>query len=269
VACRSFSAIDMIFKIIPAMLAAGALASPAHAQWTPTLGIAARQFTLSEYDAAGRRIVREQGWLPGVEGRLAYRSGDWTLSAQASHYQHDIGYLGQTQSGAPVDSRTDTALTQSGAGIGYAINAVLSASLAFEFERWRRDIRGMGRVLGLQERTLSRRALLGLDARFPTTHGDVMAGAALLFAAPEKLRVGFSGQFDDVSFDTRPAHGMRLGLGWRPAAWPTLELQAGLDWWKVGRSADAALSRNGRHAGTVAQPEHAVTSMRLSVLYRF
>jgi hypothetical protein len=62
---------------------------------------------------------------------------------------------------------------------------------------------------------------------------------------------------------------MRLGLGWQPAAWPTLELQAGLDWWKVGRSADAALSRNGRHAGTVAQPEHAVTSMRLAVLYRF
>ena len=251
------------------MLAAGVLASPAQAQWTPALGVAARQFTLDEYDAGGRRIVREQGWLPGLEGRLAYQAGDWTLSAHASHYQHDIAYRGQTQSGAPVTSRTDTALTQAGAGIAYAISAMLSASLAYEFERWRRDIRGVGRVLGLHERTLSRRALLGLDARFPTTHGEVTAGAALLLAAPEKLRVGFSGQFDDVSFDTRPAHGMRLGLGWQPAAWPMLELRAGLDWWKVGRSADAALSRNGRHAGTVAQPEHAVTSMRLAVLYRF
>lgn len=259
----------MLFKTIAAMLAAGALALPAHAQWTPALGIAARQFTLNEYDAAGRRIVREQGWLPGVEGRLAYRSGDWTLSAQASHYQHDIAYRGQTQSGAPVDSRTDTALTQMGAGIAYALNAMLSASLSFELERWRRDIQGVGRVQGLQERTLSRRVLLGLDARFPTTHGEVMAGAALLLAAPEKLRVRFSGQFDEVSFDTRPAHGMRLGLGWRPAAWPNLELHAGLDWWKVGRSADAALGRNGRHAGTVAQPEHAVTSVRLAALYRF
>jgi hypothetical protein len=259
----------MLFKIIPAMLAAGALVSPVHAQWTPALGIAARQFTLNEYDAGGRRIVREQGWLPGLEGRLAYRTGDWTLSAQAAHYQHDIAYRGQTQSGAPVDSRTDTALTQSGVGIAYAINAMLSASLAVELERWRRDIQGVGRVLGLQERTLSRRTLLGLDARFPATHGEVMAGAALLLAAPEKLRVGFSGQFDDVSFDTRSAQGLRLNLGWQPAAWPALELRAGLDWWKVGRSADAALSRNGRHAGTVAQPEHAVTSMRLAVLYRF
>lgn len=264
-----FSAIDMLFKTFLAMLAASALASPVHAQWTSALGIAARQFTLNEYDAAGRRIVREQGWLPGLEGRLAYRSGDWTLSAQASHYQHDIAYHGQTQSGVPVDSRTGTALTQSGAGIAYAVNPMLSASLAVELERWRRDIQDVGRVRGLQERTLSRRALLGLDAKFATTYGEVMAGAALLFAAPEKLRVGFSGQFDDVSFDTRPAHGMRLGLGWQPAAWPNLELHAGLDWWKVARSGDAALNRNGRHAGTVAQPEHAVASMRLAVLYRF
>lgn len=259
----------MLFKIILALLAAGALMSPVHAQWAPSLGIAARQFTVNEYDAGGRRIVREQGWLPGLEGRLAYRTGDSTLSVQASHYQHDIAYRGQTQSGVPVDSRTDTALTQWSTGIAYEINEVLSASLAFELERWRRDIQGVGRVRGLQERTLSRRALLGLDVRFPTAHGEVMAGAALLLAAPEKLRVGFSGQFDDVSLDTRSSYGMRLGLGWHPTAWPKLELHAGLDWWKVGRSADVALSRNGRHAGTVAQPEHAVASIRMAVLYRF
>jgi hypothetical protein len=119
----------MLSKTIPAMLAAGALVSPVHAEWTPALGIAARQFTLNEYDAGGRRIVQEQGWLPGLEGRLAYRTGDWTPSVQASHYRHDIAYRGQTQSGAPVDTRTDTALTQSGARIAYAINAMLSASL--------------------------------------------------------------------------------------------------------------------------------------------
>lgn len=111
--------------------------------------------------------------------------------------------------------------------------------------------------------------LLGLDGSLPTVHGDVTAGVALLLAAPEKLRVGFSGQFDDASLDTRSGHGMRFGLGWHPAAWPRLELRAGLDWYKADRSADAALSRNGRHAGTVAQPEHAVTSMRLAVHYRF
>ena len=259
----------MLFKTIAAILAASALASPAHARWTPALGVAARQFTLGEYDAAGRRIVREQGWLPGLEGRLAYRRGDWTLSAHASHYQHDIAYRGQTQFGAPVDSRTDTALSMLGGGLAYAIDDMLSASLTVELERWRRDIRSVGRVQGLQERTLSRRALLGMEARFPTTQGEVTAGAALLLAAPEKLRVGFSGQFDEVSFDTRPAHGMRLGLGWQPAAWPNLEVHAGLDWWKVARSGDAALNRNRRHAGTVAQPEHALTSMRLAVLYRF
>lgn len=260
---------NLFFKLLAAAVCAGCLVAPVHAQWEPALGIAARQFTVREYDAGGRRIVREQGWLPGLEGRLAYRTGAWLLSAQAAHYQHDIDYHGQTQLGAPVDSRTGTALTQAGAGIAYALNDTLSASLAVELERWRRDIHAAGRVQGLQERTLSRRLLLGLDARYPTAHGEFTAGAALLLAAPEKLRVGFSGQFDDASFDTRPAHGLRLGLGWHPAAWPRLELRAGLDWWKVERSADVALYRNGRLAGFVAQPEHAVSSMRLAVLYRF
>ena len=246
-----------------------AMPLPALAQWDGFISAAARQFTVAEYDHNGRGIVREQGWLPGLEGRLAYRAGDWMLSGQAELYRHRIDYRGQTQSGAPIDSSTATTLARMSTGLAYALNHVLNTSAAIEWECWRRDIKGVGKVSGLQERTLSRRLLLGLEARYPIAYGEIAASAALVLAAPEKLRVGFSGLLDEASLETRSTTGVRLGLNWRPAAWPNAQLHGGLDWWKVGRSGDVPVSRNGRFAGTIAQPEHVVRNITLGVRYWF
>lgn len=93
--------------------------------------------------------------------------------------------------------------------------------------------------------------------------------AAIVQARPGQLRVGFSGVLDEASFRTRSATGLRLGLSLRPQAWPALEWVLDVDRIRVGRSADAMVSRNGAYAGTVAQPEHIKRAISLAVRYRF
>lgn len=44
----------------------------AHAQMHADLSPALRYMELVEYNAAGRSIVRENGWLPGVGAALEY-----------------------------------------------------------------------------------------------------------------------------------------------------------------------------------------------------
>jgi len=257
-------------KLLPAMLLPVVFAPPVFAQWDKAISVAARQFTMTEYNAGGRRIVHEQGWLPGLEGRLAYRADRWTAFGEAEFYQSGINYRGQTQSGTPVNSNTATALAQFRAGAAYAINDTVHASAAIEWERWRRDIRGVQSVHGLQEQITSQRLLLGLDSRYwMPQYGQFSASIAVVLARPEKLRVGFSGVLDDASLDTRSAAGVRLGLGLRPAAWPKTELRGGFDWLKVGRSGDAPVTRNGVFAGTIAQPEHIKRAITLGLRYWF
>jgi opacity protein-like surface antigen len=255
--------------LLPAVCIA-ASSPPAFAQWDNAIGVAARQFTVTEYDARGRRIVREQGWLPGLEGRLAYKADRWVLFGEGEHYESGIDYHGQTQRGAPVESRTETELMQLRAGAAYAVNDNVSAFAALEWERWKRDIRGVQAVRGLQERTTSQRLLLGLDSRYwIARYGQASANAALVLARPEKLRVGFSGVLDDASLETRSATGLRFGFGLRPAAWRNVELRASADWLKVGRSDDAPVARNGVFAGTIAQPEHVKRAFTLGLRYWF
>lgn len=245
------------------------LALPAHAQWQGGIGLSARDARHSEYDQGGRRLVREQGWLPGVTLDAGYRRGDLTWFGALEWYRHDIDYRGQTQGGAAAGSTTATGLAAVRLGGAWAIGDGYSVQAAFEADRWKRDIQSSGGSAGLQETYRSRRLVAGAGKAWQTAAGTVSADGAVVLSEPERLHVGFSGLLDPVSFDTHRAHGWRIGASLRPASVPWLELRARYDWMTVPRSGDADITRNGQFAGTVAQPEHKRQALTLTVGYRF
>lgn len=260
--------LKLLARVLPLSLCM--FSFPALANWDETLGVSMRQFTVAEYDRAGRQIVREQGWLPGLAGRIAFSTAPWTLFGEAGFYSRDIGYRGQTQTGIPITSTTATGITQFNAGMAYAATDATSLFAAVEWERWRRNINGVGNVKGLQERTTTHRLLLGVETRHAwSPYGTIGASAAVVLGRPEQLRVGFSGVLDEASFRIRSATGLRLGLSLRPQAWPALEWVVDVDRIRVGRSTDAPVSRNGTYAGTVAQPEHVKRAISVGMRYRF
>jgi len=232
------------------------LGQAAHAQWQAGIGIGTRAVTHTEYDTSGRRLVRESGWLPGLALQAGYRAGDLAWFAGADGYRGDIDYRGRSQAGVGAASTTATRFTAGRIGATYALAYGMSLLAAVEAERWRRDIQGTGNAAGLQEVYRSRRLMLGASRAWQPPVGQLASDAAAVLAAPERLRVGFSGLLDPTAFATRRGHGVRLGAALRPAAAPSLEVRGQYDWIKTPRSADAPLSYQGQLAGTVAQPEH-------------
>lgn len=254
----------------PAMCAAAlcALPLPAAAEWQYGIGVAARDFSVSEYAPSGRRIVREDGWMPGLQAQAAWRNGAWTLSGEAEWYGGDIDYRGQTQLGAPLSSSTGTGLLQLRGKAAYGFADAWDAFAALEWLRWRRDIRGTAIAAGLNELTRSQRLLLGLEWGARRDAASAWsASAALVLARPERLQVRFSGLYDDAEFDTRSAVGARLGAAWRLGE--RFQLHADLDWMRIPRSDAAPLTRKGAFAGTVTQPEHELRSITLGLRYLF
>src|SRR4051794_17703023 len=103
-----------------AMALQGLLVAPASAQWQAGVGMSVRGVIHTEADRAGRRLVRETGWLPGVALNAAYRAGDIAWFAAADWYRHDIAYQGQTQAGVAAASTTSTGLASVRLGARHA-----------------------------------------------------------------------------------------------------------------------------------------------------
>ena len=258
-----------IFACVLAFTSAAA-APCAQAQYAASIEPSLRYASVSEYSPAGERIVRENGWLPGVAGRLAYRSDAWEVFGAAALFQGDIDYDGQLQNGQPYRSKTGTRMAEAQLGLRYRVLDATDIVAALAVDSWRRHIRGSGKAIGLQEDTRSGRLLIGVEQawRFGSD-GQLTAGASLVHAAPERLRIGFSGLLDDVTVRTRSANGYLLALRYRPEQASKLALGAQFDYIRVPRSAAYQVTRDGRAAGEVTQPEHVRRNVTLSVQYRF
>lgn len=246
-----------------------ALAQPASAQWQARAGLAARGLSHTETDPAGRRLVRETGWLPGVALGASYTSGPVTWFGALDWFHGDIDYRGHTQGGAAAESRTATGLAALRLSAAYAVGHGYGVAAAIETDAWRRDILGTANSVGLQERYRSERLIVSVEKTWQLPGAVAAADIGLVLATPERLRVGFSDVLDPASLETRRARGIRISARYRPAFAPALELRAGFDWIRIGRSADAPLTRNGQFIGTVAQPEHVRQGWSVNVFRLF
>jgi hypothetical protein len=249
--------------LIPALCALAC--APAHAQWQVGAGPGLRHAVNAEYDAAGRRLVRESGWLPGVALQAAYTAGPLTWRGGVDWYRGDIDYAGRTQAGVPAGSTTATTLAAVRAGAAYALAGGTALLASVEADRWQRDIAGTASAAGLQETYRSTRLYAGAAQTWRPAVGALTLDASLFRSTPEHMRVGFSGVFDPASFDGGRARGVRLGLALRPARAPWLELRTRLDHAKVPRSGSVPLMADGHYQGMITQPEHTRQAFTIEV----
>jgi hypothetical protein len=249
--------------LVPAVCALAGV--PAQAQWQAGGGPGLRYAVHDEYDAAGHRLVRESGWLPGIALQAAYTAGELTWRAGAEGYRGNLDYDGRTQAGVPATSTTSTTLAAIHAGATYAFGGGMSVLALVETDRWRRDIAGTATATGLQESYRSTRVLAGVARTWRPAVGPLTAEAGLFLSTPEHMRVAFSGHYDPVSFDGGRVRGLRLGLALRPARIPWLELRTRYDHARTPRSGNVPLTMDGQFRGTITQPEHTRRALTLAV----
>jgi hypothetical protein len=260
----------LIHRIGLAAAMQAVLMMPASAQWLGAIGLSRLEATHTEYDKAGRQLVREAGWLPGVAVNAAYKMSDYTWFAEGGIASRDLKYHGQTQSGIPVESRTSTGLASFRIGGMYALNDSYSVLAAIELEKWRRHIIGVRGAAGLQEKYRSRRLIAGAKRTWrPAATGTVSVDAAVVISEPERLHVGFSGLLDPARLETKRSQGIRIGTSLRPFFAPYLELRSHYDWIRIPRSADTTVTLEGKFMGTIAQPEHEKRVLTFTMSYVF
>lgn len=253
------------------LIACFTLAPSTHAQWIFSAGGGIQHTELKEYDTSGRELVREHGWMPGLDTRADYTRGKWNFGLLASTLRGNVDYDGRLQNGSAFATDTGTTQDRLGADVAYRLGDTLSALGGIEWERRTRTIHGSGSVNGLDERTTSWHLLAGLRTRPVQLGGFGIDMTALaVIAQPERLQVRFDNHaYDDARFSTKPSTGLRASLGILPSSMPHLSATLEFDWVRVRRSDDATLPINGVPTGTVAQPEHRRRTLSAWVNYRF
>jgi len=242
----------------------------ATAQWRTELGPAFCYASVSENKQNGERVVHETGALPGIAAALSHHVDRLETFGAVRTFRGAIDYDGQLQNGAGHQTSTDTQLSQAQLGLRYQYRENTRLIAAFEYDDWKRNIRGDDVAIALREHTYSRRLLLGVEQAWQmTSAGTLIAGATLIGAEPERLDIHFSGLFDDASMRTRAATGYAAELAFRPAAFPKLLLSAKAEYMKVPRSGAVTIKRDGNPAGEITQPEHVRQSISFFLRYVF
>lgn len=259
------------FRYLP-VLALGLLAAhAAYAQWSMSAGVGLQHTELTEYAPGGRELVREHGWMPGIDVRADYAWRTWRFGVTGSTYRAGITYDGHLQNGASFSTNTDATQDRLGIDAAWRLADTVSIISGIEWEHRRRGIQGRASVNGLDEKATSWRLLAGGQWRLAHLAGaDIDAKGLLVSARAERLRVRFNQQlFDDASLSTKPAVGLRAALTATPTSMPRLSAAVEFDWMKVRRSDGAALTRNGVQQGAVTQPEHQRRTLGAYLAYRF
>jgi hypothetical protein len=226
---------------------------------------------LTEYDIDGRELVREHGWMPGAGVRAIYAWQAWQLAIDGSTYRRSITYDGRLQNGTPFATDTDASQDRLGIDAAWRLNDTASLVGGIEWEHRNRRIHGQATVGGLDERSTSWRLLAGGKLQLAQLSvAAIDAKAQLVFAQAEHLRVRFDQQiFDDVSFSTKPAIGLRTAFTIVPTSMPRLSATLEFDWMRIRRSDESVLSKNGLQEGSVTQPEHRRRTLAAFIAYRF
>jgi len=225
-----------------------------------SLGVGLMHFGFEEFDSQDRRLVKETGWLPGLEGRFKLAWQRTTLSVDLAYYSGDVDYDGQTSSSVRIDSSTDEGILDISINAAYQLRLGLPPRVSVYagggYRHWDRDIESVGAVSGLDEAYQWWRAAAGARLRWPAGVNEWSLDGRLTRTVNPQVEVDFGNTFDAATLDLGARWGWRTAASWLRHVGP--RLAAGLsvfyESWDLGQSGVETLISNGVPAGTVFQP---------------
>jgi len=246
------------------------------------IGLGLIDFGYQEFSESGSLIDREDALLPAVFIEAARRAGPWRLSAGWRFFSGTADHQGRTNFGVPITTETRERLQSLAFRAAHDLQLLgwqVSPYAGFGYHEWRRDIQST--------RTASGASVNGLLERYSWTTVEVgalahigrwaqlegMVDIRVFRILDPKLKVHFSGGFDDARLALGEESGFRIGV---ISAYPmdkSMRLRAEVYYerWSFGRSTAEPLTTNGRTVGTVLEPrsETNITGVTVGVLFGF
>ena len=132
-------------------------------------------FDYTEFDTNDTLLDREQGWLPGIKLKLNHQlSDDYLISISSAYYQGTVTYDGQTQSGTPHITDTDTQLFRLGARFQANIYSDIDLFIGTRLHQWIRDIKDKNSISGITETYRWEEYSIGLNANIFIRKNDAL-----------------------------------------------------------------------------------------------
>ena len=230
-------------------------------------GLSGTAFDYEEFDDQGASLDREEGWLPGVKAGLNLEYDQVLVETSLWWSAGRVDYTSPR-----VDTTTDEDIRNLEllAGSWLFTKGRLRAGLIAGggYRKWHRDILSTATASGLGETYRWGYGLLGLRGE-QAFNKDIRVSADIHFTRTinPKVNVDFAGSFDDVSLALGEETGFRasLAIDWQLGTAVTLWLAPWYEYWKLGRSADAELFRNGVSIGTVFEPRSETRNAGITV----
>lgn len=240
------------------LLAPAGLCGPLHADFSTSLAPVASHYDQRETDETGLEINRETGYLQGLELAVGQRltpHWDWQLTGRWQ--KGTVDYRGQTQAGAPLNTRTDIDSRHLGLESGFHFPAwpTRFSGALYRYQR-QRDIRASARSLSLREQY--RGWELALTAKHPLIIERLWLDASALYRFDNHLTTDLSAAgYPHVRLGLPRGWGGRAGMRWRLMAsdrWQG-ELAWHYEYRKTPRSNSARIRAETGAVLAVTQPE--------------
>jgi hypothetical protein len=252
--------------------------------WKPEVWVAAsvKDFGYKEYSDAGELLDREDGVLPGFVLGIGVQPQAWVLTGELRYHAGTVTYVGQTNLGVPVESRTDTVLADGELRVGHRLEIAtirLTPYMTLGYHYWDRDIRATQTasarsVSGLHE-TYGWYSV-GLGARVSAAFGPGACAALDVRAFRVKqptMAFHATSSNDEATLALGEKNGWRLALPLDYSMSPTATVGVELyvEGWQFGRSANQSLTSGGVVVGTIYEPrsETRVSGALLGLRHRF
>ena len=241
--------------------------------WSGELAVGTTDFGYREFDNSGTLLDREDGLLPGLSGRLSAMAGPWRLNARAEYLHGQVDYQGQTSTGLPHSTRTNTDIIDGALSVGRDLELARRPLYLYAgagYHSWWRGIRSTASVSGINEIYAWWYVFAGGNYRLHDNGQERWnLDLRLTHTVAPTITIDFFDATDDVTLDLGTAVGVRLALQWQRRLNPRdrLIIEPFYEQWALGRSATTALTRNGSSAGTVYEPRSDTTNV--GVMMRF
>jgi len=224
------------------------------------IGVGLMHFELEEFNRQDDKLVKESGWLPGIDAAVSAEINQLRARMRASYYSGDIDYDGQTQSGAAIDSSSDQKIWDISALAAYRLpfSSTPRTSLyaGGGYRHWQRDIQSVGSISGLDETYRWWSAQTGLNLEWRRGANLWVLDGRLTRTLDPRVDVDFHHTFDTANLDLGARWGWITELVWRYRLSPRLSagLKAFYESWELGKSGLETLTVDGAAAGSVFQP---------------
>ena len=223
-----------------------------------TLSPSLLHFDYTEFSTTDEVLDRELGWLPGLELKLSHAiTSGWLVGIHGAYYQGTVDYTGQTQTGTPHTTDTETKLFRFGGRIGKDLYKNAHLFIGAQSHKWQRDIRDNNNVSGIDETYKWLEYSIGLNFDLFISQKDTFnIEAAYLITKNGTLDADLS-RVDSGSarLELGDGTGGRLNLSWKRLSENNTRYGLSLffEGWDFGRS-NTKLTQGGTSSVFVTEP---------------